>query len=216
MNREYRALFAAVAVSQCLCGLAGVHIDDLGILAPPATLHGYTMTPFAPDGRPTGEGSALVSDVPLPAPYSGVITFPSDRQHGVVPLNWTTWSHGYSGDVYYNGSRYGGIYLPVGTQAFYFYVEPNAMASYDITVRSGNALVTLPVDGNGGARGFGVWADGGDTLDGVNISSLTYFWTSFAVGEFGIAAVAVPEPSTWLAGIGALGMFGLFGRKSGK
>src|SRR5918911_361832 len=103
----------------------------LGTGAPPATLGPYTMTPFPADPQ------ALFADVTSVAGPKGNITFSypvNHRRAGSYTTGWLTWSHGYTGDVYYtNGGTSIELTLPSGTSAFYLYAEPNPFSLYTIS-----------------------------------------------------------------------------------
>ncbi|MFG0284849.1 MAG: PEP-CTERM sorting domain-containing protein, partial [Phycisphaerales bacterium JB039] len=101
--------------------------------------------------------------------------------HRVIGGGWGSWSHGYTGDVYYtNGAASLTMSLPANT-AFYFYAEPNPFALIEFEITDGTDTVVESINGSSGAKGYG-FCDakrvGVRTTDGV---------TDFAVGEFGIA-----------------------------
>jgi hypothetical protein len=153
-----------------------------GTEAPPATLGPYTMTPFAPDDRALGN---VVSDVSGP---TGTVGFTPSLTHARVGSGWATWSHGYTGDVYYTTGTQITMTLPAGTKAFYFYAEPNTfdVFSVEATAQNGTTSGPIPVQGNSGAKYFGFYGTGGATLASITV---TISDTSvFAVGEFGIAS----------------------------
>jgi hypothetical protein len=147
---------------------------------PPATLGPYTMTAFGPDGRPDG---TTVSDVPDPA---GTIAFSPSLTHTHVGVGWATWSHGYTGDVYFTGGTQITITLPAGTKAFYFYAEPNQFAVFSVqaTAQDGTTSGPIPVQGQAGAQYFGFYGTGAATLASITVTTADP--TGFAVGEFGI------------------------------
>ncbi len=152
-----------------------------GTAAPPATLGPYTMTPFGPDSRTLGE---QVSDVSDPA---GTIGFAPSLTHTRIGSGWSTWSHGYTGDVYYliPGSQIT-ITLPAGTKAFYFYAEPNTfdVFSVEATAQDGTTSGPIPVQGYSGAQYFGFYGNGSATLASITVT--TSDTSGLAVGEFGI------------------------------
>jgi hypothetical protein len=157
--------------------------------APPTTLGQYTMTAFGDDVRPI---FTSVSDVT--SPLGGVVEFSTPLEHREVPSGgWQTWSHGYTGDVYWTvGGLSVTLDLPAGTGAFYFYAEPNPQAPFSITAVVDGQIQTQVVNGLGGATIFAVYTDDFAEIDSISISSSR----DFAIGEFGVAAV--PEPSTLL------------------
>jgi hypothetical protein len=132
------------------------------------------------------------SDVPLPAPYVGVIEFSPVLNHRKISAGWGTWSHGYTGSVYYtNGGDAMTFTLPPQTVAFYFYAEPNAFTILEITAvgeigaKSSVSSGPIPVDGDGGAKYFGFYTDGIANIAQINVTAASH-QQDFAVGEFGI------------------------------
>jgi hypothetical protein len=166
-----------------------------GTAAPPATLAFYKMTPFGDvDTRATG---ALVTDVPLPLVLtghplsrpSGSLLFSTPAFHYAIGAGWASWSHGYTGDVYYsNGQLSLTTTLPAKTGAFYLYAEPNPFAIINMTVTGRDATghqvtTTVAVNGAGGAQYFGFYNTTGGQVSSVTVSSTS----DFAIGEFGIS-----------------------------
>jgi hypothetical protein len=86
--------------------------------------------------------------------------------------------------------------MPAGTGAFDFYAEPNDFGVFNVTATANDGTtLTLPVNGFGGATGFGVFASAGQTIASITVTSTD---STFAVGEFGIAReIPAPEPSTF-------------------
>jgi hypothetical protein len=154
------------------------------------------MTPFAADARPV---ETDVADVPGP---TGTLAFGAAFTHVRIGSGWSTWSHGYTGDAYYSkGALSLTLDLPPGTGALYFYVEPNNFAFFDVTAtaQDGTTSGAVPVSGFAGAQYFGFYGTGGATVTSVTVTSTT----SFAVGEFGIAAAGqtlgeLSDVHTWL------------------
>ncbi len=153
-----------------------------GTGAPPATLGGYTMTPFAADPQP------VFTDVPGVAAPVGTLGFSPSLNHRKVPTSWLTWSHGYTGDVYATTGTSVTLTMPANTVAFYFYAEPNVQSNANITATSNGGATSGPVsiNGNAGATYFGFYASGTDTLTTITITAPTEA-LGFAIGEFGIA-----------------------------
>jgi subtilisin family serine protease len=155
---------------------------SVGTAAPPATLGGYTISPFALDSRTLFES---VTDVPAP----GGRTLQLDRSmgHYRIGSGWGTWSHGYTGDVYANVVDQVRMTLPANTKAFYFYVEPNLQASYNVTATANDGTTSGPiaVSGLSGAKYFGFYSEGGTTLSSIT-ANVDAAAQGFAIGEFGI------------------------------
>jgi hypothetical protein len=159
-----------------------------GSAPPPATLGPYTMTAFGLDPQPINDGA--VTGVSDPA---GTLAFTPPLNHSRVGNGWSTWSHGYTGDVYWTPS--GGpitITLPAGTRAFYVYAEPNTFALFDVTATAQDGTTSGPVQvqGEGGAKYFGFYATGTPNI--ASISVTTTDTSGLGVGEFGIAPAAAP------------------------
>ncbi|MFG0286433.1 MAG: hypothetical protein ACF8R7_18625, partial [Phycisphaerales bacterium JB039] len=161
-------------------GCPELELIQLGVEAPPSVICGETMESVV-DPRPT------FSDVTTVPTSIGDITFDIPCSHRVIGGGWGTWSHGYTGSVYYtNGSPIVNVGAPAGNTAFYLYAEPNpfALIEFEITGSLGSETrsVVETIDGSSGAAGYafcgGVENVEVRTTDGV---------TDFAVGEFGVA-----------------------------
>jgi hypothetical protein len=180
---------AALGVMTAVAGSAHSAIDGLllGTDAPPPALLGVPMTPFPPDPTP------IFTDVSsVASPLGGALLFSFPLSHRMIEQGWATWSHGYMGDVYYaQGASSVSMTLPAQTGAFYLYVETGAFQLAEFTVTAtttGGSVLSLVDDIHGfhGASGFGFVATGGDSLATISVSTP---FQSFAIGEFGIAAV---------------------------
>jgi len=167
-----------------------------GPAAPAGTLGSYTMTPFGLDPSPLSTNVTSVA-----SPLGGSVDFDIPLVHHRVGSGWATWSHGYTGDVYYtNGAMSVTMTMPGGTGAFYFYAEPNPFDLYEITATTpAGTSITQSVHGSAGAAYYGFYGTDGDLLNTITVSS----GVDFAVGEFGIAGGVVPLPgAALLASIG--------------
>lgn len=175
---------------------------DLGTGAPPAMLGGYAITMFPDDPRSLFD---IVNDVP--SPLGGNLTFDISLMLFEIGAGWASWSHGYTGDVYWTlGSDVLTLGLPADTAAFLFYAEPNPFAPFTITATAndGTSLSAL-VDGFAGANGYGFYTLGAP-LTSIKVEG---FGVDFAVGEFGIAVI--PETSTVVSGTVLAGLLGFGG-----
>lgn len=192
------ALFSAGVANAAIIGVAG------GTGAPSTTLGAYTMTPFADDARATFVDVTTVA-APNP-PVGGFIGFSIPLSHREIGDGWATWSHGYTGDVYFTkGALSVTLTLPADTGAFYLYAEPNPFQTFSIKATSASGTsVTQSVDGFAGAKYFGFHStDPFDAIVSIEVKSSA----DFAIGEFGIAQV-IPEPSMFIiwSFLGAVGI----------
>lgn len=183
--------FAFVGTAQ-----ATIHIVSLGTGAPPPTVGGFNMSPFAAD--PVADDTT-VSTAPGPGGHN--LSFNPALTKLTVPETWDNWSNGYTSTVYYNEGTTGTVTLPGLTRAFYLYSEGNEFGTFDITVTSNSgATLTQTVTTPDGAEGFGIYTDGDDTIATVTIDAPAGA-EGFAIGEFGIfvgagtAVAAVPTLS---------------------
>ena len=201
-------LICAMAVLILAVGGAQAAITGvaLGTAAPPGVLGPYTMTPFAPDVRAE---YSLVSSVP--SPLGGDVGFSIPLNHRIVPESWATWSHGYTGDVYFSTQAPTvTMTMPAGAVAFYFYAEPNPFAPFTITATAQDGTVVSQIaDGSAGAAGYGFYGTGGSLISSIQVDYLGE--DGFAVGEFGIAAV--PAPGAILLGSIGISLVGWLRRR---
>jgi hypothetical protein len=153
------------------------------------------MTPFGADPQAVCPPTALTTTVADPA---GTVTFDEALNHDRVGGCWATWSNGYTGDVYDTAQSTNKtqvtMTLPAGTNAFYFYAEPNVFNTFTIqaTAQDGTTSGPIQVQGNSGAKYFGFYGTGGATISSITVA--TSDTTGFAVGEFGINPAAPPIP----------------------
>jgi hypothetical protein len=157
---------------------------SVGTDVPPTTLGGHAMTAFGLDGNGLNGAVSRVDD---PA---GTLLFGPDLTHLRAGNGWATWSHGYTGDVYFSGERNDPtieITLPAGTQALSFYAEPNTFASFTVEALASDGTSSEPVDidGYAGARYFGFYGTGGRTISSVTVTASDP--SGFAIGEFMIS-----------------------------
>ncbi|MBN2590471.1 MAG: hypothetical protein JXA96_11470 [Sedimentisphaerales bacterium] len=182
---------------------AGIQSVIGGTSAPASTLGPYLTLPFEDDLRPSYQQCTYVE-----SPLSGNLDFDLPLEHREVPTNWTTWSNGYTGDIYLTneGEFFVSLTLPVGTSAFYFYAQPELKAENTITAIAFDGIdcieqITQEVNGNSGACYFGFYGTNGSDIANVNISSDA----AYAIGEFGISMI--PAPEAFL--LGNIGLFSL-------
>lgn len=206
MNIGTKGLGTGAIASLCVAAFvstadAAIMLDELGTAAPPATLGSWTMTPFADDTRPNFSTVTSVD-----TPIGGSLDFSSAVSLREVGAGWATWSHGYTGDVYFTGDSSLTLTLPSQTAAFYLYTQPNSFSTFSFTVTDASGVSsTTDITGDSGAKGFGFYGTGGSTLASITVSTEPGA-LGFAVGEFGIAAV--PLPMSGLVLLSALGAAG--------
>jgi hypothetical protein len=168
------------------CGTQMVLFDtSVGSAAPPPTLCGQPLTPFAPDPRPLWDH---VTTLPTPCTIPGVIGINHSVNHRRIGAGWTMWSHDYTGDVYYcNGWDTVTLTMPVGTTAVYFYVEPdNWSHTFQVLVNGTYLSEEFTASSAHGAAYVGIC---GNPVETVTLTSSTH---QFAIGEFGITCVDMP------------------------
>ena len=145
--------------------------------------------------------ASVYSDITsIDVPGFGTIDFPA---HSVRQIGggWATWSHGYTGKVFYNnGLTFVTYDLNMsGAYAFDAYLEPNPFAQHSFTATAygsggGSVAVDFQAHGSAGASHFGFYASG-ETIVSIEIQGSA----DWAIGEW---RVGVPAP-------GALALFGL-------
>jgi hypothetical protein len=192
-------LFAAAASQAQVTG------TSFGTAAPPATLDGYTMSAGS-DGR------ATMSDVSFANVGGGrTVDFSNDVSLRRIGDGWATWSHGYTGPVYFNDSDSLTMSFDTGeVGAFIVYVEPNQFAefSFEITGRdaAGSSVVyNTNILGDAGAQGFGFSAPAGGHITSVRVVNTDGNSGGFAVGEFksaGVETGCLPWRSFTFGGVG--------------
>jgi len=184
-------LIMSMAVSGTVVNAGLVSVIG-GSNAPSAQLGPYFMTPFADDSRLTGLKCSYVT-----SQTGENITFNIPLKHYEVQEGWVTWSHGYTGDIYWTGENEHlvGLFMPSGTSAFYFYAQPQNASLHTITASAfdsdGNSeTISQSINGNAGACYYGFYGTEGSAISLISIYCGT---DDFAVGEFGISNIPAPE-----------------------
>jgi hypothetical protein len=186
-TRNFKPIVWLAAFAITVQAMGAIIVDTTpGTGAPPAILGGYPMGGFPADSSLEG---SLISSLTPPAtfPGSGDLLFTTDVEHMVAGSAWDTWSHGYSGDVYFNEDDDLLMLLPDDTLSFYLYIQPNLKSTFEFGVNSGVTFTFLDIDGDGGASYVGFYTD--DTLNPMQwiyVRQTTENSDGFAVGEFGI------------------------------
>ncbi|MEP7196588.1 MAG: cohesin domain-containing protein [Saprospiraceae bacterium] len=157
-----------------------------GTNPPPAFLGGIPMFKFVPDTRPV---FLLVTSVSASNDCPVGIQLAPSMDHRKIGNGWATWSHGYTGDLYYSGATLSNtITLPPNTRAFYLYAEPNAFANFNMTAIANDGTTSGPVSVSGasGARYFGFYTTGNGCMLTSIIMSADPGSAGYAIGEFAI------------------------------
>ena len=192
------ALVIAVA-GGALTGRAQIGYDlSPGTGPRPAMLGGYSLMPFPAESRAE---LSVVNTVAPPPPYSGQLAFDQPLEVDNIGSAWQSWNPSYSGAVYYDATDVSGVTsltmtLPPYTRAFYFYLQPNNVSTFNFTVASGPASTPVTVTGSGGAQCVGFYAQNGASLTSITVDQPDGTAAGFAVAEFGIGVVYPPTIPT--------------------
>ena len=172
---------------------AGIVFTNLGTGAPPASVGGHGLVPF--DQGPQAAISDFTNVTAIPGGPNGTsvgLSVASSKR--TVGGSWGTWSHGYTGAVYYpNGATTVTLNLPAGTEAFYVYAEPDPFSYQNITATSNTGATSgvISVTGASGANGFAFHSTAGEYITSITITADT----GFAIGEVGIGGEVFPAAS---------------------
>jgi len=195
------AISCAVGMANADIGVISLGTDAPPALVPAGTSAGWPIT-YAPlDPRP------LFSDVTrADVALDCFVAFSTPMSHRRIGDGWATWSHGYTGDVYYsNGATTVtmALHSDMPVDYFGFSAEPNPFGVFSMTAvgmdtGGGSASLTQSVEGSAGATGWGFYTTGGTSIVSVELSSDV----DFAIGEFGMHKIPAP---------GSIAMLGLAG-----
>lgn len=200
MKKAVVALGCAFLIAPALHG--AVVFQNLGTAAPPTTVGTFVMTPFAQAPQAAIADFTSVTSIPGgPAPL-GIAPASSKRTIGA---SWATWSHGYTGVIYFDTTPAATLTLPANVGAFYFYAEPQTFSIQTVTAVTnlGTSSGPISVNGSGGANGFGFWTTAGESIASITITTSDV--TGMGIGEFGSA----PTASAAQQAIPTLSLFGL-------
>ncbi len=130
---------------------------DLGTSAPPASVGGCNFVFFNTAPQAAIPDHTLVSTIPgAPAGYTLTTSYNVDKR--TVPTSWGTWSHSYTGPVFFTGSGQTTLTLTISpaVESFMLYVEPNDFGIHNCTVTTdaGDNSGPVLINGFAGARGF--------------------------------------------------------------
>ena len=195
-TRHYALALSALALAAAsFAANAAIVFTNLGTGAPPSTLGGYSMTMFSPSAQAAIPDSYGTPIYVIPGGPSGsTITVAPGVYKATATISWnSSWSHGYTGPMYYSGSvTQATLTLPAGTKAFFLYTQSNYYGTYNMTVSTNSGATSGPVAVNmgqlpptDGATGFAFHATAGETISSVTITG-PGDGSGFAFGEFGI------------------------------
>ena len=184
-------MVAAFAVAASIPASATIYYQDLGTAAPPASLGPFTVTPF--DQFPQSLIPDFTDVTAIPgSSYGGDLLTSVTVNKRTIGSGWATWSHGYTGAVYFDQVNPTSLTLtlPAGTSAFYFYVESNSFSTFyfTATTNTGRTSGAQAAVGNAGARGFGFFSNGVEKITSITITTSASAG-GFSVGEFGGSTV---------------------------
>ncbi|MCC6677276.1 MAG: hypothetical protein IT436_09030 [Phycisphaerales bacterium] len=182
---------------------AGIVVETYGAAAPPAAVDGWPI-----DWRVHFRSDVFADVTTTPDGGGGVIVFSIPVSVRAIGQGWATWSHGYTGNVFYTN---GASSLTIGLSdihAFQFYAEPNPFGIFQMTAAGSDGATTIAAqqhpDGDSGATGWGFCS-----WDAHVVSITVESDVDFAVGEFRVGFLTPPAPAT-------LGPFALAGLVAGR
>jgi hypothetical protein len=196
------ALAGFALATASIAANADVLFQSLGTGAPPATVGSHAVTPFDQAAQAAIPSFTNVTVIPG-GPSGATLTVSPSANKRTIGSGWASWSHAYTGVVYYNnGGTTASLTLPAGTKAFYVYVEPNLFNVFNISAATDSGVNSgaIPVNGNSGASGFAFHTTAGENITTITITADAGA-SGFAFGEFGIAV----GPTTTCASEGYTG-----------
>ncbi|MCC6678084.1 MAG: hypothetical protein IT436_13165 [Phycisphaerales bacterium] len=197
--RTTLALLAVAGFASLAPG--GIGVETYGTAAPTGFVHDFTVDapPFRGD---------VFADVTSTPDWAGrAITFSTPVSVRAIGAGWATWSHGYTGNVFYTNGATSLTMTLEDIRAFQFYGEPNPFAVFQTTATGSDGSTSVAAqqfpDGSSGATGWGFYGTGGANVASVTVSSDE----DFAVGEFA---------TDWIPAPASLGLFALGGLVAGR
>lgn len=199
-----------------------VVFQNLGTGAPTGAVGPTAVTAFDVAQQAAIANFTDVTVIPG-SPISGSLTSSVSLSKRTVPSGgWGSWSHGYTGPVFFTGvAATCTLTLPPGTTAFGFYAEPNNLSpTIEAVTNDGTTSGPIVVNFSSGATGFGFYTTAGETISTVTITKGGAA-DGFAIGEFSIAGAAtaqvIPALGPWGLALSALsvlaaGLLALRGR----
>ncbi|HWS77625.1 MAG TPA: hypothetical protein VN205_04530 [Thermomonas sp.] len=205
------ALAGIVMMAASFAANSAIVFTHIGETAPPATLGGHAMTPFATAPQAAIPDYSSIGVIPG-NPFAGDLTITPNSSKFTLGASWGTdpWPGSYLGPVFFTGWAVSSrtLTLPPNTKAFYFYLQNNdqdriadtIIVTSDSGATSGPVVVqtdyTAP---DVGAHGFGFHSTNGESI--VSITVQTTEPQGFGLANFGINA----GPTTTCASEGYTG-----------
>jgi hypothetical protein len=181
------AVQSVPVMTTCVDDYAAILPYAIGTAAPPAVLGSHTMQPFDQAAQVAIANLTAVTTIPG-SPIPGDLTLATSATKRSIGNGWSTWSHGYTGVVYFSAGTENTLTLPAGTRAVYLYVEPNNLGNFDLTVTAspGSTCGTRTVNGSGGAVGYGFAATDETDITSIKVTAAAGA-AGFAIGEFAVS-----------------------------
>jgi hypothetical protein len=176
---------------------ASVIFENLGTAAPPSTVGTFAVAPYDLTPQTAIPNMTNVSVIPgSPTPPDTTTSFPVQKR--TVGDGWTSWSHGYTGPVFYTVPMVPPLTLTIApAKAFYVYVEPAALGqpfAVTVTTNAGGSSGAVLVDGASGATGFAFYTTASESITSVTIDADPDA-QGFAFAELGLGNYGPGTPS---------------------
>ena len=170
------ALSALALAAASFSANAAVVFQNLGTAVPPASIGGYTLTPFSLPPQDAIPNYSNISVIPG-NPGSGVLgVSPQATKYPFSDLS-ATWGQGYSGPLFSVPST-STLTLPPNTHAFYAYALVNTRGTSTFTATSDSgtssgpiSVSPIPKGGPDSANGFAFYSTAGETITSITITT---------------------------------------------
>jgi dTDP-4-dehydrorhamnose 3,5-epimerase-like enzyme len=174
--------------------LGGAGFLGLGTNAPPAmtgplgTNGPFTLMPYGTNWQAAASNGTVTTAIEGDTCEQDVLGFSASLVKATVGETWATWSHGYTGPVWYHDGTTLTLDLPPNTAAFAMYLSPSNAGTHQFTLQDNNgATYTTNIDRAAGAQGVAFYVGlQGDTLESITITAAAGAG-GFAIGEFSIS-----------------------------
>ena len=176
LNKIVFALSALALTAASFSTNAAVVFQSLGTAVPPASIGGYTLTPFSLPPQDAIPNYSTISVIPG-NPGSGVLgVSPQATKYPFGDLG-ATWGQGYSGPIFVAPST-STLTLPPNTHAFYAYALVNAWGTSTFTATSDSgassgpiSVTAVPLGGPDSATGFAFYSTAGEAITSITITT---------------------------------------------